>query len=269
MNPSSLQAVSPTSWIGPPPGSDELQNAGKVQARLRPRDLPRMATLDYAGSSLPGRALGGDFYDFLPAGPGRLALLLGDVSGHGVPAALLMAALQASLRTHYAVGSGELRGRIEAINRLFYDCTAAEHYAGLFIAEYDDGSRRLDYANCGHVAPLVVHRGGELERLESTGTPLGMFAAWNGSLGQIALAPGDLLVLVTDGVVEATDRGEAEYGEPRLASSILRNRRLAPEALVRAVARDVRLTCGRRPADDATVVVARVRESTGAADGSA
>jgi len=260
MNTSSAVAATHGTWPGPPAEPREMHSAERVQAQLRPRKHPQLETLEFAGNCLPGRAVGGDFYDFLQPAPGRLVLILGDVSGHGVPAALMMAALQASVRTHYALSTVELEQRIESINRLFFDCTAPEHYAGLFVGEYDDGSGRLRYANCGHVAPLLVHADGGVERLKSTGTVLGMFETWNGSLGEIAMAAGDTLVLATDGVIEAANPGEGEFGELRLLSSIMRYRHLEPAALIRAVARDVRLACGKRPVDDATVVVARVRE---------
>jgi serine phosphatase RsbU (regulator of sigma subunit) len=257
-----VTAASPHPWTGPPAEPGQMQVAERVQAQLRPREHPHVETLEFAGGCLPGRAVGGDFYDFLQPTPGRLALILGDVSGHGVPAALMMAALQASLRTHYALSSADLGQRIRSVNRLFFDCTAAEHYAGLFVGEYDEPSGRLRYANCGHVSPVLVRADGGVERLEPTGTVLGMFDSWGGSLDEVTLAAGDTLVLVTDGIVEATDPGQGEFGELRLLSSIMRYRHLGPAALIRAIARDVRLACGRRPLDDATVVVARVRERT-------
>ena len=259
MNTGNTEATTDDTWVGPPPEPQEMHSAERVQAQLRPRKHPRLETLEFAGKSLAGRAVGGDFYDFLEPAPGRLALILGDVSGHGVPAALMMAALQASVRTHYALSPAELGQRIQSVNRLFFECTAAEHYAALFVGEYDDGSSRLRYANCGHVAPLLVRGDGSVERLQSTGTVLGMFETWNGSLGEVTLAAGDTLVLVTDGIVEAADPGKGEFGELRLLSSVTRYRHLEPAALIRAIARDVRLACGKRPFDDATVVVARVR----------
>ena len=254
-------------WPGPPAEPREMRRAERVQARLRPRLSPRLETLEFEGECLPGRAVGGDFYDFLQAAPGRLALILGDVSGHGVPAALMMAALQASLRAHYALSSAELGRRIESINRLFHDCTAAEHYAGLFVGEYDDDSCRLRYANCGHVAPLLVRAAADVRWLESTGTALGMFGTWNGAVEEVELAPGDTLVLVTDGIVEAADPALEEYGRLRLLSSVLSCRRLGPAALIRAIGRDVRLACGKRPLDDATIVAACVRRRARRAGG--
>lgn len=246
-------------WTGPPAEPWEMTTAGRVQARLRPQRVPRLETLEVAGACLPGRAVGGDFYDFLALPGGGLALVLGDVAGHGVPAALMMSALQASLRSHYALSVAELGPRIESVNRLFYAWTATEHYAALFVGEYDDGSGRLRYVNCGHVAPLLVRGDGAVERLAATGTVLGIFEHWKGKSGELALRPGDTLVLATDGIVEACDSVDGEFGELRLLSTIVRYRHLTPADLIRAIARDVRLACARRPTDDATVVVARVR----------
>ena len=262
-NPAS--APPPSSWPGPAAVPSEMQLAERVQAGLRPRRPPLLETLEFAGHCLPGRAVGGDFYDFLQPEPGRMTLILGDVSGHGVPAALMMAALQASLRTHYALSSVELGRRIEQVNQQFHECTAAEHYAGLFVGEYDDTNGRLRFANCGHVAPLLLRADGTVERLKSTGTVLGMFDRWNGSVGEVTLAPDDMLVLVTDGILEADQSGKGEFGELRLLSAIMRFRHLEPAALIRAIARDVRLTCGKRPFDDATIVALRAHRSNGSA----
>ncbi|MDP6579078.1 MAG: PP2C family protein-serine/threonine phosphatase [Vicinamibacterales bacterium] len=232
--------------------------AGQVQARLRSARCTRVDTLDFAGSCLPGRAVGGDFYDFLEPTPGNFALILGDVSGHGVPAALMMAALQAMVRTHYALSRVGLAERVDSINRLFFDCTATEHYAALFVAEYDYASGRLRYANCGHVPPLLVRPDGSVTRPHSTGAALGMFDTWTGAVAEVGLAPDDLLVMTTDGILDAADPADGEFGELRLRSTVLRHRHLPPDALVKAITRDVRLSCGRRPDDDATVVVAAV-----------
>jgi len=225
----------PEHWLGPPADRRELRSAERVQARSRPQDPPRLASLDVAGACVAGSALGGDLYDFLHPSPGRLVLVLGDVSGHGIPAALMMATLQATLRAHYALADADLAERVESVNRLFFDSTAAEHYAAVFVGEYDDRSGRLRYANCGHVPPLLVRAGGDVVRLRSTGTVLGMFDTWGGSLSEVTLSAGDTLVAVTDGVIEAADQGQGEFGELRLLSTIMRYRHLEPASLVRAI----------------------------------
>jgi len=238
----------------------EMRSARHVQASLMPRSLPRMRSLEYAGCSLPGRAVGGDLYDFLTPRPGRLALILGDISGKGVPAALMMAALQSSLRSHYAVSQSTLERKIESVNRLFFECTATEHYASLFAGEYDDASGRLRYANCGHVPPLIVPEDLGVTRLLPTATLLGLFEKWSGRVGEVTLNPGDTLVLATDGILEATSPQGQELGEGRLIAVVRRCRDLPPTELIREIIGEIQRFTGNRPAlDDQTVVVARVR----------
>jgi len=238
----------------------EMDSARHVQTSLLPRRLPRMNSLDYAGCSMQGRAVGGDFYDFLTPRPGCLALIQGDISGKGVPAALMMAALQSSLRSHYAVSETTLENRIESVNRLFYECTATAHYATLFAGEYDDATRRLRYANCGHVPPLVVHEDLGVSRLMPTTTVLGLFERWTGVVAETTLAPGDTLVLVTDGILEAMSLKGLEFGDRRLIGVARRCRDAHPEELARKIIGEARRFNGNRPArDDQTAVVARVR----------
>jgi serine phosphatase RsbU (regulator of sigma subunit) len=237
----------------------EMLSAGRVQARLQQRSLPPLETLDYAGLCVSGREVGGDFYDFLAPHPDRLALIAGDVSGKGVPAALMMAALQANLRSHYALSSSDLERRIESVHRLFFECTASQHYASLFVGEYDDASGRLRYANCGHVPPLLLHDDSSVTRLESTATVLGLFESWDGRVAEVTLARGDLLVVATDGILEATNGDGEHFGELRLLSEIARHRRLSPDRLIRTIVRKVRAHEGGRQVDDQTLVVARVR----------
>jgi sigma-B regulation protein RsbU (phosphoserine phosphatase) len=250
-------------WLGPPAAPDEMRIAERVQAHLLPRGSPPPTSLVVAGLCLPGRAVGGDFYDYRPTAEGRLAFLVGDVAGHGVPAALLMATLLATFRAHFALARMDLRERLDSVNRMFNEHVAAEHYATVFVGEYDDRNGTLVYANCGHVPPLLMRAGSTIERLDPTGTVLGLFESWRGRVVELRLRPGDTLVAVTDGIVEAPDPAAGEFGECRLRSSMIRHRRLEPRVLVRAIARDLRLACGRRPGDDSTVVVARARDRSG------
>jgi len=242
----------------PRPRPLEMRSAGRVQARLQLRTLPALETLDYAGLCLSGHEVGGDFYDFLTPRRGRLALIVGDVSGKGVPAALMMAALQANLRSHYALSSNDLERRIESVHRQFFECTASQHYASLFVGEYDDASGRLRYANCGHVPPLILHDDCSVTRLDSTATVLGMFENWEGCVAEVRLSHGDLLVLATDGILEAADRDGEHFGESRLLSEVVKHRLLSPDRLIRTIVREVRAHEEDRQMDDQTLVVARV-----------
>src|SRR6516225_10217435 len=156
-----------------------MEFARQVQTWLFPQKLPAMQTLEYTGRCVPARTVGGDYYDFLELRPGRLALVLADIAGKGVPGALLMANLQANLRSQYAAAVDDLPGLLASVNRLFFQSTDDSSYATLFFADYDDATHRLRYANCGHRPALLLRSGGkDVERLHSTCTVLGMFEAW-------------------------------------------------------------------------------------------
>jgi len=253
-------AAFPSPWSR----ADEMRSARRVQTRLFPENAFRRAHLECAGLCLPCRDVGGDFYDFIDAGPGRVALVLGDVSGKGVPAALMMATLHACLRSHYALASGDLGRRLESVNRLFLECTAPEHYASLFVGEYDERSGRLAYANCGQAPPFVLRRGLRVERLAPTSTVLGMWDGWACETAQTTLGEGDLILAVSDGVTDAADPDGEVYGDWRLLTALTAQRDLRASVLVRAIADEVRAFCGGDSADDVTLVVARARRPAGA-----
>src|SRR3989442_4705046 len=150
--------------------AQELEIAKQVQARLFPQRLPPMQTLEYAGACIQAHQVGGDYHDFLDLGRGRFGLVIGDISGKGIAADLLMANLQANLRSLRAIALDEPQRLLRSVNQLFYENTSESAYATLFFAEYDDNLRRLRYANCGHLAALLFRRDGTIERLDSTGT---------------------------------------------------------------------------------------------------
>ena len=153
--------------------AQELEIAKQVQARLFPQRLPPFDTLEYAGICIQARQVGGDYYDFLDLGRGRFGLVIADISGKGMAAALLMANLQANLRSQCAIAVDELERLLCSVNQLLFENTSESAYATLFFAEYEDSLRRLRYANCGHLAALLLRRGGAVERLDSTCTVLG------------------------------------------------------------------------------------------------
>jgi catechol 2,3-dioxygenase-like lactoylglutathione lyase family enzyme len=133
--------------------AQELEIAKQVQARLFPQRMPPAKTLEYAGICVQARQVGGDYYDFLDLGQGRLGLVVGDIAGKGIAAALLMANLQASMRSQCAIASDQPQNFLRSVNQLFYENTAEADYATFFFSEYDDKTRRLRYANCGHLPP--------------------------------------------------------------------------------------------------------------------
>ena len=237
----------------------ELEIAKQVQARLFPQFQPQLKTLEYAGICLQARQVGGDYFDFLNLGPQRLGMIIGDVSGKGIAAALLMANLQASLRSQSALAFDQPEALLRSVNRLFYDNTVDAAYASLFFADYDDATRRLRYANCGHLSGLLMKRDGEVERLESTSTLLGLFKEWNCSMREQVLCPGDVLALYTDGVTEASNGQGDEFGERCLIDALLQYRELPCQALLTAIVDEVGRFSSQEQNDDITVIVAKFR----------
>jgi len=240
--------------------AQELEIARQVQARLFPQIQPELKTLEYAGICLQARQVGGDYFDFLNLGPQRLGLIIGDVSGKGIAAALLMANLQASLRSQSALAFDQPEALLRSVNRLFYDNTSDSAYASLLFADYDDVTRRLRYANCGHLSGLLLRSDGKVERLESTSTLLGLFREWNCSICEQDLAPGDVLALYTDGITEARNERGEEFGELYLIESLQQHRELSCQALLSAVVDGVRRFSPQEQHDDITAIIAKFKD---------
>ena len=238
----------------------ELEIAKQVLARLFPQTLPALRTLDYAGICIQARSVGGDYYDFLKLGPQQLGLVLGDISGKGIAAALLMAHLQANLRSQSAIARDQPRRFLRSVNQLFYENSTDSAYATLFFAEYDDKTRRLRYANCGHLSALVLRSDDTLERLDSTGTVLGLFSEWDCSISELEIFSGDTLALYTDGITESFNNAGDEYGEQRLIEVLRRNRDLSSEALLASIVADVQHFSPHEQHDDITLIVAKCTE---------
>ena len=239
--------------------AQELDIAKQVQARLFPQDLPVLRTLEYAGICQQARQVGGDYYDFLATGRERLCLVIGDVAGKGIGAALLMANLQANLRSQCAMGFDEPAQLMQSVNRLFCENTPENAYATFFFSEYNDQTGRFRYANCGHLPALIVRAGGELERLESTATVLGRFPCWECSIRETSLFAGDTLALYTDGVTEPDSADGEEFGERRLLNCLKLHRDLSTRAMVSAVIDEVRRYTPHEQVDDITLIVAKCR----------
>jgi serine phosphatase RsbU (regulator of sigma subunit)/catechol 2,3-dioxygenase-like lactoylglutathione lyase family enzyme len=241
--------------------AQELEIAKQVQARLFPQFRPELKTVEYAGVCLQARQVGGDYFDFLNLGPQRLGLIIGDVSGKGIAAALLMAHLQASLRSQSVLAVDQPEVLLRSVNSVFYDNTSDNAFASLLFAEYDDTTRRMRYANCGHLSGLLLRRDRKLERLESTSTLLGLFKEWNCSLREQELRPGDVLALYTDGITEACNEQGEEFGEWCLVESLRRHRELSCQALLTAIVDAVRQFSPQEQQDDITAIVAKFTET--------
>jgi serine phosphatase RsbU (regulator of sigma subunit)/uncharacterized glyoxalase superfamily protein PhnB len=237
--------------------AQELDIAKRVQARLFPQSLPPLKTLDYAGVCIQAHQVGGDYYDFLNLGQSRLGLVIGDTSGKGIGAALLMANLQANLRSQSAIAMEQPQKFLQSVNQLFSENTTDSAYATLFFGEYDDHTRRLRYANCGHYSPLLLRNDDTLELLGSTGMVLGLFCEWDCTVEECSLRPGDVLALYTDGITEAFNADEEEFGEERLIDLMRQHRQRTAQTMLAAILEEVQRFSAGKQYDDITLIVAK------------
>jgi serine phosphatase RsbU (regulator of sigma subunit)/predicted enzyme related to lactoylglutathione lyase len=239
--------------------AQEMEIAKQVQTRLFPQTLPALATLDYSGICSQARQVGGDYFDFLDLGRERLGLVVGDIAGKGIAAALLMANLQANLRSQCAIALDQPQRFLQLVNRLFYENSTESAYATLFFAEYDDRVRHLRYVNCGHLSALLLRQDGTLDRLPSTCTVLGLFKEWDCSTGERPLACGDTFALYTDGITEAFNTAGEEFGEKRLIESLQRHREQSSPDMVASIVADVKKFSPHEQSDDMTLIVAKCK----------
>ncbi len=237
--------------------AQELEIANEVQCRFFPQIRPPIPAFDYAGHCFPARAVGGDYYDFLDLGPGRFGLVIGDVSGKGIAAALLMANLQANLRSQCAISLDQPQRLLCAVNQLFSQNTPDGAFATLFFADYHVASGLIRYVNCGHPPALIVRQDDSLDRLDPTATVLGIFKKWDCEIGERTLRPGDTLALYTDGITEAFNEARDEFGEARLIDSLRRHRSLCSQSILESVVADVRQFASHEQHDDLTLIIAK------------
>ncbi|MBP6704861.1 MAG: SpoIIE family protein phosphatase [Vicinamibacteria bacterium] len=241
----------------------DLDGARRVQSRLLPQSVPTLETLECAAACSEAGAVGGDGYDFVDLGGGNVAIVLADVSGKGMPGAILWANLQATLRSQTAALAGDLPGFMATVNRLFFAATSPEHFATLFLGIYDDASRSLRYVNCGHNAPLLARADGGFDQLNSTAPALGLMEKWTARERSVELREGDTLLIYSDGVTEARRESEAtgdeEFGDARLAASLCQHARQPLADLPDSILEDVKAFAGPEPQDDRTVVALRGR----------
>jgi serine phosphatase RsbU (regulator of sigma subunit) len=236
-----------------------MEIAREVQSRLFPQFLPPLKTLRYTGTCIQARVVGGDYYDFLDLGTGRLGIVLADISGKGIAAALLMANLQANLRSRYMVALEDPHQLLQSVNQLFVANTPEDSYATLFYADYDDANHCLRYANCGHNPPLLLRANGDIERLEPTATVLGLFTRWVCEVKKVSLGPGDVLVIYTDGVTEAPNEAGEEFGESRLMNIVRAHPKIPVKEILSMILNEVQRFSGASQADDLTLVIARAQ----------
>lgn len=236
----------------------ELAIAREVQRELLPPSAPALRGLELAAACVPAVGVGGDLYDFIPFADDRIGLVIADVSGKGIPAALLMAGLQASVRSLALPGvpPAELAYRL---NDMLLRSTSVARYATFFYAHYDCRSRLLTYSNAGHYPPLHLSVDGVM-RLSSGGMPIGLLEEARYGEGRRELGVGDLIALFTDGIVESPNAGDREFGEERLVDLLRTHRERPLDEIVRIVIGEVRNWTGDGPPhDDITLVLARAK----------
>jgi sigma-B regulation protein RsbU (phosphoserine phosphatase) len=241
----------------------ELEIARQVQAQLFPKQVPKLAKLQLTGACNPARVVSGDYYDFIPIDAHRTALVIGDISGKGISAALLMASVQSSLHAQLAmntdgpVSTAVLVGRL---NRQLYLNTPEEKYATFYCGIYDEQTSRLSYTNAGHLPPILL-RGGNAMRLETSGTVVGMFPDSAYEEAVVELLPGDVFAAFTDGVTEPEDAHEEQFGAERLIELLIQNSGRPLDEIVRIVMAAVHSwTHDLSNQDDITLLLARRQE---------
>jgi hypothetical protein len=232
--------------------------ARRVQHDLLPEALPPFAGLECAGTCIPAWQVGGDFYDVFDAGGGKVALLVGDVSGKGLGAALVMGLLHGAIRCSDWLHPEAHETATEKLNTVLHEGTAPEMFATLFWAYYDEPL--LHYVNAGHLPPLIVRASGDVERLTDGGPVVGAIQGCRYEQGVVHLREGDLLVLYSDGVLEAADGEDEEFGEARLQSIITESAKRPVSELCDEIVNRVRAFAHRGSLDDdLTLLVIRVR----------
>jgi phosphoserine phosphatase RsbU/P len=237
----------------------EVEIAREVQERLFPQTLPVIPGLDFAGHCRPALGVGGDYYDFLALPKGCLGIAIGDVSGKGIAAALMMASLQASLRSEATRAPENLAAAVANINRLVYEASSSNRYATFFYGQYDPALGKFEYVNAGHNPPMLFHRaGGAVTRLEPGGTVVGLLEDACYEQGSVLVSPGDTLVFYTDGISEAMNLEDEEWGEERMMEAIREWQGGSAQELMESLFASATGFAGSAPQhDDMTLVVLR------------
>jgi phosphoserine phosphatase RsbU/P len=244
----------------------EIEIAKEVQERLFPNQEPQMDHMEVTGVCLPARTVSGDYYDFLLLGNQALGIAIGDICGKGISAALLMANLQAALRSNVMNlslhdrrnGEKAVAEVVSRINSQIYSYTSANKFASFFYALYDDANQTLTYCNAGHNSPLFLSGGG-VQRLNTGGTVVGVFDDSKYDQETIQLSSGDLLIAYTDGIVECINEYGEEFGENRLIQVVQENRTLSAARIKELVVEKVlSWTYAEEREDDMTLIVAKI-----------
>lgn len=233
----------------------DLQIAKEIQTWLLPGAPPQIPGLAIAYSTRPANTVAGDYYDVFPR-PGktntdnRVVLAIADVAGKSIPAAMLMATFQASLKT---LSTAQVALPELAANMNRYACTNSQgglRFTTAFLAEYDAANRRVEYINAGHNNPILRRASGQIERLDVGGLPFGILPEVKYETGAVTLAPGDWLIIFTDGLVEAVNSRDEEYGEPRVLLGLEAGKLLEPKDLLKRLMAELDQFVGNTPQHD-------------------
>jgi len=238
--------------------SRDWATACDVQQRFMQGSHRAINNLEYSAQCREVLELGGDCYEFVPLPQNRLAVTVGDASGKGLAAALMISNVQSSLRTALLLTGTEGTSMLRAVNRQVYASSLADRYATLFYGVFDAASRTLRYVNAGHNPPIVIRPDGSTVWLETGGSPVGIFPDWTYNEGLVRLDSGDLVVAYTDGVIEATNPASEEWGLEGLRRSAARSFTKGADEIVNSIFASVDdFSCGQL-ADDATVAVLKI-----------
>jgi sigma-B regulation protein RsbU (phosphoserine phosphatase) len=236
---------------------EEVRLASKIQSELLPKSMPKVDGYEIAGTSFPAQVVGGDYYDFITLQDNRLALCLGDVTGKGLPASLLMANLQATLRGQSFLCTSAKECLIRS-NKLLYHSTSSEKFATLFYAYLDTKNHSLSYSNAGHDFPFLYSGSEVPTRLKSGGLMLGAFEDFAFEEETVVLNHGDLLVISSDGISEAMNASMEQFGEQRLQEIITKRRTASPQEIIDNIISAVREHAAGTPqSDDMTLIVVK------------
>lgn len=238
---------------------EEVKLAAKIQLDLLPKESPRIDGYDIGGKSIPAQLVGGDYYDYIRVDDTKMGICLGDVSGKGLPASILMANLQATLRGQ-TISCASPRICLNNSNRLLFHCTDPEKFATLFCGVLDMERHILKFSNAGHEPPLLFSGGNPVQRLKIGGLVLGIVENFEFDEGMVELNPGDLLTIYSDGVVDAVNIYDEAYGEKRLLDLIAAHRNAPVDTLIDNIIESVKAHAGDAPQiDDITIVIVKRR----------
>jgi sigma-B regulation protein RsbU (phosphoserine phosphatase) len=236
---------------------EEIRFAARIQSDLLPKESPRVPGYDIAGKSIPAQTIGGDYFDFIPVDDGRIAVTLGDVTGKGLPAAMLMSNVQATLRGQTLV-SNSPKECIKRSNRLLYMSTSAEKFVTLFYGILDTRDHTLWFSNAGHDNPYLITSDGEMRRLKTGGTVLSVMEDFPYEEEKIGIPKDSVVVIYSDGITEAMNASDELYGEERLVEVLQRVKGQPAIEIIDAVIAGARAHAGKHPqSDDMTMLVVR------------